>query len=103
PNGVQFRGSISGLGASKYGFGVHEGTACGPNGSTVGGYYEAGNRVAPLGHLEDLHIEKTSGTNVDRVEAHLKLSGPYSIIGHTLVIEAWPTDPNTEPTHVPMV
>lgn len=103
PNGVHFRGRITGLGVAKYGFGVREGTDCGPNGSTAGAYFEAGNRIAPLGRIEDLHIEKTEGTNLDRVEAHLKLSGPHSIVGRTLVIEAWPTDPNVEANRVPMI
>lgn len=101
--GLSLRGRVSGLLAGKYGFGVHDGADCGPGGSTAGPYFEGGNRLAPLGHLEDLFIEKVDGVNVTRVETHLKLSGPYSIIGKTLVIEAWPTDPKVDPKTVPMV
>lgn len=103
--GVLIRGKLTGLGAGKYGLGVHETGDCGLNGKSAGPYFTGGNKIAPLGHLEDLLIEKdkVDGVNVDRTEAHVKLSGPYSIIGKSLVIEAWPTDPKVDPATVPFL
>lgn len=103
--GVLLRGKLTGLVAGQYGFGVHEKGDCGLDGKSAGGYFEGGNKVAPLGHLDDLTIDKdkVDGLNVDRTEAHLKLSGPYSILGRTIAIEAWPTDPKVDPSTVPFV
>lgn len=103
--GVLLRGKLTGLVAGQYGFGVHEKGDCGLDGKSVGPYFEGGNKMAPLGHLEDLTIDKdkVDGLNVDRTEAHLKLSGPYSVLGKTIVIEAWPTDPKVDPSTVPFL
>lgn len=103
--GVLLRGKLTGLAAGQYGFGVHEKGDCGLDGKSVGPYFDGGNKMAPLGHLEDLTIDKdkVDDLNVDRTEAHLKLAGPYSVLGKTLVVEAWPTDPKVDPATVPFL
>jgi Cu-Zn family superoxide dismutase len=103
--GVLFRGNVTGLKAGLYGFGVHERGDCSAfDGKSAGGLI-AGKGAAstkPLGRLEDLLVEHDGTANLQRVE-QLTLSGSDSIVGKSLVVEAWPYDPKTDPTAVPFV
>jgi len=104
-NGVLFRGNVTGLKAGLYGFGVHERGDCSAfDGKSAGGLI-AGNTAGaakPLGRLDDLVVEHDGAADLQRVE-QLSLSGTNSIVGKSLVVEAWPYDPKTDPTAVPFV
>jgi Cu-Zn family superoxide dismutase len=105
-NGVLFRGNVFGLKAGLYGFGVHENGDCSAfDGKSAGGLIAANGSgsAKPLGRLDDLVVEHDGGANFQRVEERLTLSGSNSIVGKSLVVEAWPYDPKTDPTSVPFV
>lgn len=105
-NGVLFRGNVTGLKAGLYGFGVHERGDCSAfDGKSAGGLI-ASNQAGgakPLGRLDDLVVLHDGAANLQRVEQTLSLSGSNSIVGKSLVVEAWPYDPKTDPTAVPFV
>jgi Cu-Zn family superoxide dismutase len=95
---------LTGLGPGRYGFGIHErGDCSGFDGKSAGDYLGSPQQAKgePLGHLEDLVIERNSDGTVERFEYKLGLSGPGSIVGKSVVIEAWPTDPKVDPKAVP--
>jgi Cu-Zn family superoxide dismutase len=102
--GVAVRGRLTGLEPGRYGFGIHErGDCSGFDGKSAGDYLGGSTKAKaePLGHLEDLVIEHSDNGSVDRFEYKLGLSGPDSIVGKSVVVEAWPTDPKVDPKAVP--
>jgi len=104
--GVLLRGNLSGLVAGRYGFGIHESRDCSAvDPKTVGSYLGSAagaSGAPPFGHLDDLVIEHADKPEVNRVETRLSLTGKDSIVGRTLVVEAWPTDPQVDPATVPL-
>jgi Cu-Zn family superoxide dismutase len=105
--GLVVRGSMKGLLAGRYGFGIHEKGDCSAHdGKSVGDYFgAAAGQGTPVGHLEDLLIENAETGDVKRLESKLVIAGPVSesIVGKSLVVEAWPTDPKVDPKTVPYV
>lgn len=105
-HGVLLRGNVRGLKSGLYGFGIHEHGDCSAfDGKSAGGYFvgSAGSPGAPLGRLDDLVVEKDGGTEFERAEGKLSLSGPDTVLGRSLVVEAWPYDPKIDPATVPFV
>lgn len=104
--GVLIRGNLTGLKAGLYGFGLHQRGDCSAFDGTAAASPAAAPAVAnadPLRRLDDLVVERTGGADVQRAEATLTLSGPESIVGKTLIVEAWPFDPKTDAATVPIV
>ena len=103
--GILIRGSLSAVQAGKYGFGIRDGDCSAHDAKSAGDYFvgSKGTKEAPLGHLEDLLIEKAENADFQRVESKLSMSGPDSIIGKAIVIEAWATDPKVDPKTIPFI
>jgi Cu-Zn family superoxide dismutase len=105
-HGVLLRGNFTGLKSGLYGFGIRENGDCSAfDGKSAGGYFvgSAGNKAEPLGRLENLVVERNGGTDFQRSEEKLSMSGPDSVVGKSLVLEAWPYDPKIDPATVPFV
>lgn len=103
--GLLIRGNVTGLVAGLYAFGIHEKGDCSSfDGKSAGGYF-VGSRggPSPLGQLENLTLEHPEKGDVQRVEPALSLSGPDSIVGKSVVVEAWPYDPKVDTSKVPYV
>jgi Cu-Zn family superoxide dismutase len=104
--GLLIRGSVTGLLAGLYGFGIHEKGDCSSiDGKSAGAYFQ-GTRAAgaePLGRLENLTMEHPEQGDVQRLERSLSLTGPDAIVGRSVVIEAWAFDPNVDPARVPIL
>jgi Cu/Zn superoxide dismutase len=103
--GVLMRGSLSAIQAGKYGFGIRDGDCSAHDAKSAGSYFvgSKGTKEAPAGHLEDLLIEKGGNADFQRVEPKLSLSGPDNILGKSIVIEAWATDPKVDPKTIPFL
>lgn len=104
--GVLLRGTLTAIQAGRYGFGVRENGDCSaPDAKSAGGYFVGtkGTKDAPLGHLDDIVIEHADSPDFQRVEPRLSMSGPDSIIGKSIVVEAWATDPKVDPNTVPFL
>lgn len=104
--GVLLRGTLTAMTAGRYGFGVHENGDCSAHDARSAGDYlvgSKGTKEAPIGHLEDILIEHAENPEFQRLEPKLSMSGPDSIIGKSVVIEAWPTDPKVDPKTVPFL
>ena len=103
--GVLLRGTLSAIQAGKYGFGIRDGDCSAHDAKSAGGYLvgSKGTKEAPIGHLEDLLIEKAENADFQRVESKLAMSGPDSILGKAIVIEAWATDPKVDPKTIPFL
>lgn len=103
--GVLIRGTLSAIQAGKYGFGIRDGDCSAHDAKSAGGYFvgSKGTKEAPIGHLEDILIEKAESPDFQRLEPKLSMSGPDSILGKAIVIEAWATDPKVDPKTVPFL
>jgi len=104
--GVLLRGTLTAIQAGRYGFGIRDKGDCSAHDAkSAGGYFvgSQGTKEAPLGHLEDIVIENAESADFQRVEPKLSMSGPDTIIGKSIVIEAWATDPKVDPSTVPFL
>ncbi len=104
--GILLRGTLTAIQAGRYGFGIRENGDCtAHDAKSAGGYFvgSKGTKEAPLGHLDDIVIESADSPDFQRVESKLSMSGPDSIIGKSIVVEAWPTDPKVDPKTVPFL
>jgi Cu-Zn family superoxide dismutase len=105
-HGLLIRGGVAGLKSGIYGLGIREKGDCSAfDGKSAGNILVGSARKpdAPLGRLENLVFEHDGDTNVQRVEESLSLSGPDTIVGRSLVIEAWPYDPKVDPATIPLI
>lgn len=104
--GVIMKGTLSAIQAGRYGFGIRENGDCSAHDAKSAGDYfvgSKGTKEAPVGHLEDILIEHADNADFQRVETKLSMSGPDSIIGKSIVIEAWATDPKVDPKTIPFL
>jgi superoxide dismutase, Cu-Zn family len=102
--GVLLRGNVTKLKAGLYGLRLHETGDCSAfDAKPVGATSAPNGSPRTDGRLDDLVVEHDGGGEIDRMEAKLTLSGPDSVVGKSLVVEAWPYDPKTDPATVPAV
>jgi Cu/Zn superoxide dismutase len=103
--GVLLRGTLSAIQAGHYGFGIRDGDCSAHDAKSAGDYFvgSKGTKEAPIGHLEDILIESAENADFQRLEPKLSMSGPDSILGKSLVIEAWATDPKVDPKTIPFI
>jgi Cu/Zn superoxide dismutase len=103
--GILLRGTLSAIQAGRYGFGIRDGDCSAHDAKSAGDYFvgSKGTKEAPIGHLEDILIEKAENPDFQRVEPKLTMSGPDSILGKSIVIEAWATDPKVDPKTIPFL
>ena len=103
--GALIRGTLTAIQAGSYGFGIRDGDCSAHDAKSAGGYLvgSKGTKEAPIGHLADILIEKAENPEFQRVEPKLSMSGPDSILGKAIVIEAWATDPKVDPNTVPFL
>ena len=105
--GVHIKASLSGLAPGVHGFHIHEfGDVSAADGTSAGGHFnpaglphagpEAANRHA--GDLGNITADSAGNATLDRVDAHLSLSGPNTIIGRGVVVHDKADDLTTQPT-----
>lgn len=105
--GVKVVAKISGLTPGKHGFHIHEfGDMRSANGSAAGshfnpGHHQHGGRNHSERHggdLGNLEADQTGVATLDYIDSQIKLDGPNSIIGRSLIIHEKEDDFTTQPT-----
>ncbi len=105
--GVQVTGEFMGLKPGKHGFHIHElGDCSAPDGTSAGGHYNPLNKPhggpdaaeRHIGDLGNITADKSGHASYDRVDSHLSLNGPLSIVGRGVIIHAKEDDFVSQPT-----
>lgn len=105
--GVRVMATLSGLAPGVHGFHIHEfGDVSAADGTSAGVHFnpaelphagpDAANRH--LGDLGNITADSAGNATLDRVDAHLSLSGPNTIIGRSVVVHDKADDMATQPT-----
>jgi Cu-Zn family superoxide dismutase len=95
---------VQNLKAGSYGFAVHQGDKCEPpDAKTAGAIFNPQKADKPLGFIGDLKSKGGDNQTLKINADGLALSGADSIIGHTLVLHAWPYDPSVDIQKVPFL
>jgi len=85
---------------------VHENGDCSaPDASSAGGHYNPtgmphggpGSMNAHLGDLGNFAADANGEAHLDFIDTYLTLTGPYSIIGHALIVHAGADDYVSQP------
>lgn len=105
--GVRIVADLRGLPAGEHGFHIHEfGDCSAPDGTSAGGHYnpqgkphgapDAAERHA--GDLGNITADDTGHATYDRVDTVIRLNGPDSILGRSIIIHAGADDLVSQPT-----
>jgi Cu-Zn family superoxide dismutase len=105
--GVRVVAEVTGLTPGLHGFHIHQyGDCSAPDGTSAGGHFnpaaephagpDAARRHA--GDLGNLSADTSGSARYDRVDSHIRLSGPDSIVGLAVIVHAQPDDLTSQPT-----
>lgn len=106
-DGVQISATIHGMKPGKHGFHIHEwGDCSAPDATSAGGHYNPGNnphagpeqKQRHMGDMGNLEADSSGRADYDRLDSHLTLMGPNSIIGRAVVVHAGEDDLTSQPT-----
>lgn len=106
-DGVRVVADVQGLTPGKHGFHVHEcGDCSAADGSSAGGHFNPGkmNHGAPMdmmrheGDLGNLEADASGKAHLEFVDPMIKLDGPGSVIGRSMIVHAKEDDLKTQPT-----
>ncbi|RMF54480.1 MAG: superoxide dismutase family protein [Calditrichaeota bacterium] len=105
--GVKIVADVMGLTPGEHGFHIHEfGDCSSPDGKSAGGHFnpEGNPHAAPdaqtrhVGDLGNLTADENGNAHYERLDTHLSLNGPNSIIGRGVIIHAKADDLTSQPT-----
>ena len=97
---------IAGLSPGRHGIHIHEfGDTTAPDGISAGGHFNPRNSIhggpddkeRHMGDLGNLEADRNGSARYNRVDSVIRLNGPYSIIGRSVVIKAGADDFKTQP------
>ena len=105
--GVRVAAEVTGLTPGLHGFHIHQlGDCSAPDGTSAGGHFnptvmqhagpDAANRHA--GDLGNFEADNTGSAHYDRIDSHIRLNGPASIVGRAVIVHAQPDDLTSQPT-----
>ncbi|MGD2099280.1 MAG: superoxide dismutase family protein [Desulfobacterales bacterium] len=106
-NGVEVEADITGLSPGKHGFHIHAfGDCSAPDGKSAGGHYNptdqphAGPNQAKrhMGDLGNIEANNSGKAHYQRVDSHLVLNGPDSIIGRGVIVHGGTDDLKSQPS-----
>ena len=106
-DGIQVVADLTGLTPGKHGFHVHEfGDCSSPDGNSAGSHFnpthkqhgapDAADRHA--GDLGNIEADASGKAHLDWKDKVMKLSGPDSIVGHSVIVHEKEDDLKTQPT-----
>lgn len=105
-DGVRIVADVSGLKPGKHGFHVHEkGNCSAHDASSAGGHFNPtdtkhggpDSKERHIGDLGNLEADDNGIAHYDRVDKLVKLSGPHSVVGKSIVVHADPDDFVSQP------
>ena len=103
---VEVRGEVTGLTPGLHGFHIHEfGDGSSPDGNSAGPHFNPGGHKhggpetaeRHAGDLGNIEADEGGKGAVSLKDRHLKLSGPHSIIGRSVIVHADPDDLKSQP------
>jgi Cu-Zn family superoxide dismutase len=107
PDGVQVVADIDFLEPGTHGFHIHEhGDCSAPDGSSAGGHFNPthskhGGPDSPIRHVGDLGnivADENGHAHYERTDSMIKLEGPHSIVGRSVVVHSHADDLISQPT-----
>lgn len=105
--GIKIVADIANLKPGKHGFHIHEfGDCSAEDGSSAGGHFNPtkmkhggpNSEERHAGDLGNLEADERGYAHYERIDKVLKLTGPESIVGKSVIIHADPDDFFTQPT-----
>lgn len=105
--GVKVVADLDGLTPGKHGFHVHEkGDCSAPDASSAGAHYNPSNshhgspdsKDRHAGDLGNIEADSVGHAHYERIDAVIKLEGPNSIIGRSVIVHAEPDDFISQPS-----
>ncbi len=105
-HGVAISGKIEGLTPGEHAFHVHEfGDCTAPDAMSAGGHFNPDKKKHGGPHDEDRHVgdlgnivaDEHGVAEIKMTDKHIKLHGPHSIIGRSLIVHAKPDDLKSQP------
>lgn len=105
--GVKVIGRVQGLQQGEHGFHIHEfGDCSAPDGTSAGGHYNPGNEPhggpddvpRHAGDLGNITADKDGNGDYERIDYIIKLQGPDSIIGKSVIVHMNNDDFISQPT-----
>jgi len=106
PEGVRVKAEVTHLPGGKHAYHVHlYGDCSGSDGKTAGTHFNfQGSSKAPpenidriTGNLGNLEADTNGKATAESVIEHASLTGPYSIVGRSVVVHAKGNDPSSPP------
>jgi superoxide dismutase, Cu-Zn family len=105
--GIQVMGDIHGLTPGKHGFHIHEfGDCSAGDGSSAGGHFNPSNTQhgGPMdmqrheGDMGNVTADSTGNAHVEFLDKMMRLEGPGSVIGRSVVIHKGSDDMKSQPS-----
>ena len=103
---VEIKGEITGLTPGEHAFHVHEfGDCSSPDGKSAGAHFNPDDKPhggpedteRHVGDLGNLKADDSGKAEVNIQDKVIKLGGPHSIIGRSLIVHAKPDDLKSQP------
>jgi superoxide dismutase, Cu-Zn family len=105
--GVKVVADLQGLSKGKHGFHIHEfGDCSSPDGTSAGGHYNPAGKThgAPMdmsrhmGDMGNLEADDSGKAHLEYIDAVIKLNGPGSVLGRSIIVHKGEDDLKTQPT-----
>ena len=99
--------NLAGLTPGNHGFHVHEfGNISSDDGSSAGGHFNPMgmphsaplNSMRHIGDMGNITADTNGTTHLEYIDHVMKLDGPFSIIGRSIIVHAKEDDLKTQPT-----
>lgn len=106
PEGLHVTGELEGLDeGSSFAISLHTNPDCSAHdGKSVGPIFNPGDAVPPVGLIGEARgLPGNEGKEADFDVPHLRLNGDSSVLGLSVVVHAWPYDPNVALETVPFL
>ena len=106
-DGVKVEADIKGLSPGKHGFHIHEfGDCSAADGTSAGGHYNPTGQphAGPdqekrhMGDLGNMEADGNGNARYERLDSHLMLNGPDTIIGRGVIVHAGADDLTSQPS-----
>jgi Cu/Zn superoxide dismutase len=103
PDGLRLKGEVDGLEGGRFAVSVHSGADCSAyDGKSVGPVLNPEGSQPPAGLLGNaIAKDGEPKAEVDLVAPKLHLQGNSAVLGHAVVVHAWPSDPSVDWERVP--
>lgn len=105
PEGLSIKGKLKGLDSGSFAITLHESGDCSSHDAkTVGPVWNPTAADPPVGFLGNTTgSDDSHEAEVELTVAGLALNGDASVVGHALVVHAWPMDPGADLAKVPFL